>query len=515
MPVVDEIAFLSPPIPLTRMALALVSNAASQLASWMAKKQGESRVTTLATATIATLVLLHLWDQTANRKKTKGIPGSGGLPWIGETLFYATSPRDFAEERFNKYGEIWLTNIIFTNVVFVTGREILDFVFANPEIFPNDMFAPLAEILEGFPGVQYGAEHRANRTLVLQTLTDRNLKNRLGTMVEQFEKHINNWALQDKTEIYTSTELIIVHFMIRMLMHVEDASEEMLKEFAHLFGEYGKAVFGLPIDLGNWSIRGRAFKARRRIQGFIEDIVVKRRAENIRKDDSLQLLIDYMDKETGQPRDCHYISNVAFVLFLAAIDTSTSLICSTVTELCKDSQARAKVVEECRSVWGSKTLSALSNDELHEGLRKLTYTDAAVREALRLNAPVGSTFRRVTQDCQIPGTDHVFPKGWMVALCLDRTGRLNSNFKDCETFIPERWLPGGDAEKHSNFRGDIIPFVKGIHMCPGRDFAITEAKVMVSLLALRDRWPEVVRWPSAYLDKPAKYARDGMELKVF
>lgn len=73
------------------------------------------------------------------------------------------------------------------------------------------------------------------------------------------------------------------------------------------------------------------------------------------------------------------------------------------------------------------------------------------------------------------------PKGSTVVIDAISIHRNPKYWKSPDLFNPDRFLPRGEAEKHAGFGLTYVPFGGGSRHCIGRNFAMNEQKVMLSM----------------------------------
>lgn len=117
-------------------------------------------------------------------------------------------------------------------------------------------------------------------------------------------------------------------------------------------------------------------------------------------------------------------------------------------------------------------------------LGRLRTARAVIDETLRLYPPAWVITRRATADDVLGG--FVLPAGTLVIISPWVRHRDPSAWPDPETFDPGRFLHGS-AAAGSAARTAYLPFGAGPRLCIGRDFALLEATVLLSRLALRWR----------------------------
>ena len=118
----------------------------------------------------------------------------------------------------------------------------------------------------------------------------------------------------------------------------------------------------------------------------------------------------------------------------------------------------------------------------YEDLHQYPYVAAVMKEVLRLVPPAPNIGRMCNADITIGG--YRIPKG--VKVFVDSYG-IHHNAKlypDPEVFKPERFLPGGEAEKMPPCA--YLPFGAGPRMCLG--YKLAQEEVMLAVVRLYQRF---------------------------
>lgn len=131
---------------------------------------------------------------------------------------------------------------------------------------------------------------------------------------------------------------------------------------------------------------------------------------------------------------------------------------------------------------GSWRLSLEGRPPAVEDLPKLSYTDMAVREVLRLYPPTVELRRETIQEVEIDG--HRLPPGTNVMFTPYTVHRDPRWFGDPDSFRPERWA---DGLAHRIPRFASFPFSGGPRVCIGQPFALMEAVLIVANIARQYR----------------------------
>jgi cytochrome P450 len=112
-----------------------------------------------------------------------------------------------------------------------------------------------------------------------------------------------------------------------------------------------------------------------------------------------------------------------------------------------------------------------------EGIARLPYLNATIKEAMRLYPPSTALFTRVAlRDVTIGETP--VSKGTLVVVPIWHLHHDARSFAEPERFLPERFMPGAPAIPRSAF----LPFGAGPHFCLGQHFATIEMALIAAQL---------------------------------
>lgn len=161
-------------------------------------------------------------------------------------------------------------------------------------------------------------------------------------------------------------------------------------------------------------------------------------------------------------------------LLLAGHETAAAAICWTAYLLARHPEWRQAVEAEAAEVLGVR-------DPGPADLPHLKFLRAAIQEAMRLYPPVWMITRRALAvdrlgDCEVaPGT--------AVLISVYTIQRHPRFWQQPEVYQPQRFLAGAAAFHGSSY----MPFGVGPRACPGGAFAMTEATVVLGVIALSGR----------------------------
>jgi cytochrome P450 len=208
-------------------------------------------------------------------------------------------------------------------------------------------------------------------------------------------------------------------------------------------------------------------------------ILDERRKQGSERSDVLSLLLRQRDEETAAGMSSQQIRNEVITLLLAGHETTANALTWAWYLLAGHPDAAARVRAEANGVLGGRVPAA-------GDLPRLCYTLMVIQEAMRLYPPIWIMERRVLSEDVIGG--YRIPAGTTVALSPYVTHRHPDFWTEPETFDPERFRPEAAARRPAQA---YFPFGAGQRLCIGNQFAMTEAQIILAMLAQEFR-PELV-----------------------
>ncbi|CAN0871255.1 Desmethyl-deoxy-podophyllotoxin synthase [Linum grandiflorum] len=229
--------------------------------------------------------------------------------------------------------------------------------------------------------------------------------------------------------------------------HVKEGSGIV---FSELIADISSAVGGfavsdlfpslkfLPLLTG---FKSRLTKLHLAIDAMLEEIIDEHKA---RRKDNINC---------GVPLTMDCIKAVLLDMFLAGVDTTSTTIGWTMSELMRNPKIMKKAQEEIRR--------QNSNGQFSEdGLKKLEYLDFVIQETLRLHPPLPLLLPR-------EGREEVKVDGYEIP--------WKKRFSECDADYKGKYF-------------QYIPFGAGRRMCPGIAFGMVVAKLMMENLLYHFDW---------------------------
>jgi cytochrome P450 len=205
------------------------------------------------------------------------------------------------------------------------------------------------------------------------------------------------------------------------------------------------------------------------VREFGHNVIAQRRGNTERRDDLLQLFMEYKDEE-GSLSDEELVDQVTNFL-IAGRDTTAQAVSWSVYCLTKNPGILEKLLDECHRVMGDAQIPS------YEQVKQLRYANAVFKEALRLYPSVPFETKMCIVDEVLPNGIEV-KKGTSVTWCTYALGRNPNIWPDPLAFKPERFL-GEKQPSPYQFNS----FLGGPRVCLGKTLAELQGVfVLVSML---------------------------------
>jgi len=208
----------------------------------------------------------------------------------------------------------------------------------------------------------------------------------------------------------------------------------------------------------------------RDIEGFVERAKARLEAEPERYEEPRNLLEGLLAEQWRDESfsDEEVLYNVVMVL-LAGEDTTALTLGWTLWLLSSRPDLQDRLAAEAAAVLGETAVAAE-----HRVLDRLPYTEAVLREAMRLKSVGPLMVVEANEPKTVCGTR--IPQGTQLVLLVRQAARRAAGRSD--EFYPERWLEDRDATRAPK----SLTFGAGPRFCPGRNLAFLEAKTVLSMI---------------------------------
>ncbi len=219
------------------------------------------------------------------------------------------------------------------------------------------------------------------------------------------------------------------------------------------------------------SRENREFRAAiRQVDDVIFGIIHRRRAEGTDPGDLLARLLAARDDEGSGMTD-RQLRDECVTLFLAGHETTAQALTFAFYLLCQNAEVADRLAAELDAVLDGRPPAVAD-------VPNLVYTQAVVRETMRLYPPAWAIGRQALEDFELGG--YFVRKGTQFLISQWVLHRDPRWWEAPEQFRPERW---NDAFSRQLPKGTYIPFGDGPRVCIGNHFALMEAVLLLATLA--------------------------------
>ncbi|XP_062113754.1 cytochrome P450 71AU50-like [Humulus lupulus] len=436
------------------------------------------------------------------RKKTKEKknlpPGPKGYPLFGSLNLLGQHPHRDLQKLSQKYGPIMHIKLGLIPTIVVSSPKAAelflkthDLVFATRP--PHEAAKHISWEQRNLSFAPYGSYWRDTRKMcTLELLSNLKISSFRAMRREEILLLIElaKNAACDRVAIDLSTTITASNtdMSCRMVLGRKYSHEEfdqkgfnaMIKEGMHLaatpnLGDY--IPFLAPLDLQGFTKR---MKVVRKVFDEFFDRIIDEHIQSKDKDhdheakDFIDVMLRFMNSE--QSEYCIERSNIKAIvldILVGSMDTSSTAIEWTMSELIKHPTTMKKLQEELKTMVGMERMVEESD------LEKLPYLDMVIKESMRLH-PVAPLLlpHAAMEDCMVNGF-HI-PKNSRVIINTWTIGRDPKCWNEPEKFFPERFV-GSDIDlKGRDF--ELIPFGSGRRGCPGIQLGLTMVRLMVAQL---------------------------------
>ena len=368
------------------------------------------------------------------------LPSTGAVSGLGETLAFFTQA-DFAQRRFQAYGDVFETKLLAQRMVFIRGeRAIADLLGQGDAL--EGWWPDSVQQLLGSKSLanRNGTGHKARRRVVGQLFSSAALA-RYTPSIQQLVEELCQELVTAEKPLPLAARMRRFAFAViaTTVLGLDGASRDAL--FAD-FEIWTRALFSIPLAIPGTPF-AKAMAARQRLLRRI-----KAELQRDSKAGGLDLLSGGLD-EAGIPLDDDDLAEQLLLLLFAGYETTaSSLSCL----------FRALLLNPEIETW------------LREGLAESVTSprlDATVLEVMRLTPPVGGFFRRSLAPITLAGV--AIPQGSVVQVVLSPAS--DNDDADLAAFRPQRHLDG-------SFGQTLLPFGGGERVCLGKALAELEIRLM-------------------------------------
>ena len=461
------------------------------------------------------------------RRDDGGIPGSRGLPFVGETLRYASEgPDEFVTKRVEKYqSPIFSTSFFGSKTIVVASSDLLSQLLKNERTKVKAKWqGPFLKLFGEYSILNVeGQHHKVQREAVLRVTNKKAMESYAQNFAKAFQDVLTSWkSISDKGEsidVEASYTELTFNSNARYLFG-EGQSQRAIDELRELFRVWKSGFQSLPVLLPGFQYY-TAYKAWGRIADIMKAELEERKANPTpgRRQDLADIFSANINPDTGEPYEFepylrHQLPTIMFGSLDTTVSTELGLMLLISQHPHKLLRVRKEVIDFVQRKQGTNKLPkklSLSYTELTSA-KELPYLHAFIQEAMRVHIPGTFNQREAVTDFSLNVGNKVYKifKGDGMIISIKGIADNIEGLKDKHSFRPERFLEP-EAKQNVLKKNSLVPFGAGLRQCPGWNFAMTQVLTIVATLAYEDltvrfqRTPVPVYDPTLVLKEPAMF----------
>ena len=318
-----------------------------------------------------------------------------------------------------------------------------------------------------------GDEHRRSREMMKPLFSMQAIEGYCDQFVEATRLTTDRWQPGETIQLDREIDELARRLSSYSLFGSE--SEERLNALSKRIHEMSKLTFAKRIWAFPINVPGAPFRRMTQLAETIEKQIVqmirRRKKDPTGKMDALERLVHSVDDDGWRLRQWQLVGQI-FFLFSASYETTAAALTWALILLSQHPDVACKLVDEVDSVLGGSPPSA-------EKLRELKFTEAVLKETMRLLPPV-PTLARVSNISTSVGGLRI-QKGDRLVVSPYYTHRSPEIYAQPQRFDPERWF-----HTHPN-PYQYLPFGAGPRYCVGASYGMTLMKICLAHIVQKFR----------------------------
>jgi cytochrome P450 len=426
----------------------------------------------------------------------KELKGPKGLPIIGNLHKIELSNMHNQLENWAKeFGGIYKLDLGPSKLTVITDPELnQEILKERPHLFRR--MAKMDEVMKevGVQGVfnAEGEEWKAHRRLVNKGLDVKHQQQFYPEIITSVERLYNKWNSFSNNQKPFDIQQDLLRFTVDVTTSLAFGYKmNTLEEEGGVIQEHLEKIFPMIFKRINAPIPFWRFYKTKEDKIFDNSVIVinklidefiKKGKEKITEYPTLKenpsnflesLLVAAEEEASLTDED---VRGNLLTILMAGEDTTAHTLAWAIYLLAQHPEHQEKLYKEALDVLGDKEW--LENYKDHQ---QLVYADAIAMETMRMKPVAPLLLHEPIKDVEING--YLFTKGSRLLTETRCASMDESKFTNSIQFMPERWIkeekgkcPMGHDTKA------FIPFGAGARFCPGKNLAMLEIKLVLSML---------------------------------
>ncbi|MEV6760044.1 cytochrome P450 [Streptomyces sp. NPDC051105] len=416
-------------------------------------------------------------------RSPRGVPLLGHTPQIPDT-----NPFGYFAELSKQFPEgIYGMDIAGIEQVFVYDPDLVAEVSDETRFFKQIDKTPLAHVRDYlnaglFTAHQHEEEWGRAHRILLPAFSQRAMRGYFGQMLEIAQNLAGKWERREGkpvkiTDDYTRLTLDTIAlsgFGYRFDSFDKEELHPFLNALLEALIESLRRSQELPMMTKLRKADDKKYRANIRLMQDLVESVIKERREGKGggEEDLLGLMLEATDPETGKPLTDDNVRDQVLTFLIAGHETTSGLLSFATYSLMRNPHILAQAYAEVDRLMPGDTVPA------YDTIMQMDVIPRILDETLRLWAPIPLIGKAPLEDTVIGGR-YLLKKGTRVNILEEPLHTHPKAWDRPDEFDIDRWLPENRAKQHPHA---YKPFGNGVRACIGRQFALTEARLVLALV---------------------------------
>jgi len=320
-----------------------------------------------------------------------------------------------------------------------------------------------------------GEAWRQQRAVARPLFAAQQIEQYADTVVTFADRLIGSWAPGQTRDLHADMMGLSLDIVIKTLFDVDAHDAGALGEELNAITEWHTDPRTVWASVEGESDAAAANHLSPRLDALIVDMIHERRAAGGERRNCLLSRMLEAEERSEQKMSDFELRDQLMTYFLAGQETTALALFYTFYLLAQNPDVERQLQVELKSVLADRLPTA-------DDVKRLPFTEAVVKESLRIYPPAWAIGREALEDCEIGG--HAVPKGAQVLMSQFLVQHDPRFWPEPERFHPARW---SDEQTQNLPRCAYFPFGDGPRICIGANLAMMEAVLLVATIAQRYR----------------------------
>uniref|UniRef100_A0A6G6ABU9 Cytochrome P450 n=1 Tax=Borely moumouvirus TaxID=2712067 RepID=A0A6G6ABU9_9VIRU len=401
----------------------------------------------------------------------------GSVPILGHGPAFSKDILQFMKNCYEKYGSVFQIKIFRTNMVVICDRNSSNEFFKARE----DGMSLYDVLNRLFFGLAFSDKPDSLEFIIKM------VKKTITIRYDDFAPKIMDEAqrlTQVMRESHNGKKLDMIPEMIKFVsrtsarcfisMDINEEFYDALRNFTDLLNKIVVLTYFVPHWLLNITLNKFMLRRYRMKMTKLLDSEIQKYRDDLQKSDSLlfRKCVDHVDPDTGMKLTNQDIGDIVVCLLYVSSENTSLLATNCLIDLAMNGEFWDLIKSECGPM-----IASGDNKSLFEA----PFLNSVVMESARLNSHVFALARKPKKINKI-GEFYISDDVDTISLCepaLMKFDTANDVYQNPSEYDPIRFLPPRSEPKDS---GHVMNWGKGVHECPGKQFAIYEVKAAIAYI---------------------------------